>query len=87
MSNSTPTLSSVSSKTSNYTPTLSSVSSKSDGSGTTLSGLSDLQSPNDTLNGKMKDEPKSTVRESDSSDIEEVPVPPKPTPPLVELDE
>merc|ERR1712060_65412 len=87
ISNSTPTLSSVSSKTSNYTPTLSSVSGRSDGSGTTLSGLSDLQSLNETMNGKMKDEPKSTAKESDSSDIEEVPVPPKPTPPLVELDE
>lgn len=71
---------------SSSTPTLSSASSKSDGSGTTLSGLSDLSSIKGPYSN-IKENLEFAAKESDGSDIEEVPVPPKPTPPLVELDE
>jgi len=90
LSNSTPTLSSVSSKSDGSGTTLSGLTdlhSKSDGSGTTLSGLSDLQSPSENTKNQSKTGINSNEAESDTSDIEEVPVPPKPTPPLVELDE
>merc|ERR1712150_331218 len=79
----TPTLSSMSSESNG----LSSISSKSDGTTSiTLSGLSSLSSPTTQNPEKVPQEnvaDSAAKQDTDESDIEEVPVPRKPTPPLV----